>query len=673
MFKLSKSNNINLAKIHDKADDLLDAVPFIKRRRRRRKVFKIFKYIGIIFGIFIILSVIIFGTTIIGLASVSKNVVSGKNNLENTLNLIKNQEFKVAITIALKAENNFKIASDQLIKIQGNFFVANTFFINKQVDDIAYLVKTAEILSRAVYQGTVIGAKLEEITQGRTNKSFSKFTVKEKRELLRLIYESSPELNGIKANLDLAVINMERVRSFGVLWFAKDKIEEIKTKLILANNLITKAVPASEILPILGGYPNASNYLVIIQNNDELRPTGGFIGTFSTLKTENGDIVNFDTHDIYHLDMPVKDKINITPPLPLKKYLGVDKWYMRDANWSPDWPTSAEKIEWFYHKENFLLPANEEAKSNIKKFDGVIAITPEFVIELIEITGPIIIDGEEYNKDNFMDLLQYKVERGYIQLGISKWQRKEVIGSIMKQLKIDLLNLPSSRWKEIINIIESNLLSKEVLVYLHDEQLQNYIRELGWSGEIVDANSDYLMVVDANMASFKTDAVVSRSIKYELEESKNKVLSKLRINYSHFGNFDYKTTRYRTYTRVYVPLGAKLVKFSGLSEGEVDIGTEYGKTYFGAFVSIEPGEMGYLYLEYELPNRIKNDLENGEYEFYIQKQPGNSIKELIVDLSIENEIKSYKPTGFYVSTPEKGKVIWNTSLNADRSFKINNQ
>lgn len=672
MFKLSKSKDINLAEIHEKADDLLDAVPFIKRRRKRKKIYKFLRYLGIIFGIFILLNIVIFGTTIVGLAKAAKNVINGKNNLENTIHLVKSQDFKSAVIHIEKAENSFKIASGQLSDIQGNFFVSNTFFINRQVDDIVYLVKTAEILSRAVNRGVEIGTKLDEITNGRTSSSFSKFSIEEKRELLKLVYESSPELNGIKANLDLAAINMERVKSFGVFWFIKDKINDIREKLLFADELITKAVSISEILPALGGYPDASNYLVLMQNNDELRPTGGFIGTFGTLKTENGDIVNFDTHDIYHIDIPVKDKINVTPPQPLIKYLGVDKWYMRDANWSPDWPTSAEKIEWFYHKENYLLPAYEEAKSNIDEFDGVLAITPNFVTDLIEITGPITIDGQEYNENNFIDILQYKVERGYMQLGVPNWQRKEVIGDILKQLKINLLNLPSSRWKEIINAIDNNLIRKEILVYLRDEQLQNSISELGWSGEIVNTSSDYFMVVDANMASFKTDSSISRSIKYELKENRSKSLAKLRVNYSHFGDFDYKTTRYRTYTRVYVPLGSKLLSSSGISEGEVETGTEFGKTYFGAFISIEPGEMGHLYLEYELPSRIKKDIENGDYELYIQKQPGSNIDNIVVDLSTINEIKSYSPTGFFVNTPESERIIWDTSLNADRKFKINN-
>ena len=67
-------------------------------------------------------------------------------------------------------------------------------------------------------------------------------------------------------------------------------------------------------------------------------------------------------------------------------------WTMHDANWFPNFPTSAEKVSWFYEK------------TGGRTVDGVIAITPELLRDLLAITGPI--DMPEYDKtinaDNFI-------------------------------------------------------------------------------------------------------------------------------------------------------------------------------------------------------------------------------------------------------------------------------
>lgn len=670
MFKLSKGKHINLAKIYKKSNNLIDLIPFFKKRRRRKKIFKLLKYLIISFVGFFLVIIILFGNSIINLTYAYRETLNGENNLKYTAKLIKKQEFVNAIIYSTKAKKNFSTALFKIDTIQDNFLISNFSLVNEQINKLYYLIKTAEILSYATFKGSTMALNIEETVQGKNKDNFSKFSDKEKRDVLKIIYESGPELNGINANLKLALINLKKIKLDGFIKPYKNKINDLKNQIETLLALTSKMSQASEILPILAGYPNDAKYLVIMQNNSELRPTGGFIGTYGILKTKNGNILSFDTHDIYHMDMPVKDKLNITPPDPIKKYLGVDKWYMRDSNWSPDWPTSAQKIEWFYNKENSLLSSNQKAKTNFSEFNGVIGITPQFVIDLLKITGPIIINEEEFNKNNFMELLQYKVEKNYVKEEKSEWDRKKIIGKILEELKIKLFDLPSSKWIDIFNVINNNLLNKEILIYLKDEQLQNSISDLGWSGEIQKVNGDYLMIVDSNMAALKTDLVMNKGINYKLEENSNGLFSKLKINYAHHGNFDWKTSRYRTYVRVYVPFGSKLIKSIGISEGEIITGNELGKTYFGAFVSIEPQEIGSLYLEYKLPNNILEQIKNGQYELFVQKQPGNKIKELSIDLNFKKDIELHNPTGFFVKKIKTNKIKWETDLNLDKKFNI---
>jgi len=670
MFKLSKSKNVNFVKIYKNAGDLFHIIPKIRKRRRRRKIYKFLKYFFLgLLGLLIFILIFLGKYLLVG-KSVYSAVKIGKSNLEYAVTSIKKQSFDEAIIFSAQAEENFNFASSQLLNIKDNYFVYYINALEYQINDIEYLVKTAEILSGAISKGALLGSELQAVSSGKIGINFSKFSPTEKENILKLIYESSPELNGVKANLELASLNLAKVNCVGILFPFSRQVEEFKFQLNQGLEIISKLIPITEILPALAGYPFGTNFLVMLQNSDELRPTGGFLGTYGILEVKNSDILKFDIHDIYHLDMPVKDLLNIAPPQPIKKYL-VDKWFMRDANWSPDWPTSAEKIEWFFKEENKLLPATDKQYSYNNEFNGVIAITPRLVTDLLYITGPIIIQNEEYNKDNFHRLLQYKVEKGYIHLGIPSWQRKEIIGDILKELKIKLFDLPAERLPEILNVIKDNIEEKNILIFFKDNYLENLGKELDFAGEVKESQEDYLMVVDANLGSFKTDAVVSKKIDYNLRQGINGAFVKLKITYAHHGNFDWRTTRYRTYTRVYVPSGSKLIKAEGLSDGDVETGNEFGKTYFGAFISIEPGNIGSLYFEYKLPPKIEEQVEQGNYNLYIQKQPGNKIDELVVDLNMNNDVKSYSPTGFYVEKIGNKRVKWETNLKTDREFKIN--
>ncbi len=661
MFKFSKSRHPNFLKIYQSAENVFNEIPLVKRRRRLRKIFRFLKYFSYgVLAVFLVI-VLVFGFQVMSFGSIYERSISGKNNLEQALFLAREEKFDDAAILARAAQKDFDSGIGHIRKIKDGFFVSRIKILRSQVEDVEYLLNTAFILSQATEQGIVFGGEIQVLLGENKKISFSKFTREEKASVLGRIYESAPELIAVKKNLDLAHENLDKVDYHGMLFLLRGKLSELEEKIELAQGVLEKAIPMSRILPHLAGYPQKSSYLVILQNSDELRPTGGFIGTYGILETEYGDILRFDTHDVYHMDMPVKDKINVLPPEPISKYLA-PKWYMRDANWSPDWPTSAEKILWFYNEEDKLLPAKDQINKFTGKFDGVIGVTPEFITGLLEITGPIVVEDQEYNSENFTKILEYRVEKGYAQLGVPSWQRKEVIGEISKKLKIRLLDLPSSRWRELADVMGAHILKKNILVYLKDAELQDMIKERNWTGDLIPAEKDYLMVVDSNMGALKTDAIMKRSISYAVRQAHGGIISGLRINYAHAGGKDWRTSAYKTYTRIYVPEGSRLIKAEGVQD--IKTGNEAGKTYFGAYLTVDPGKIKNVYFEYELPERLSS----GSYELYAQKQPGSDIDELSIDLSLSNGVKSYSPSGFFANK-NGNRVVWETDLKTDRVFR----
>ncbi len=663
MFHFSKSKHINFKDLHQEADGLIGHIPPVKKRRRLNLSYKILKYFFLAIIYLFLLLFILLLTQVFNLKQVYDQAMHGKANLEQAVVFAKQDNFSQAAKLAKLAESNFNISINKIEEIKKHNFISSFPLFLNQINDAEGLLISVQFLSKAVYNGANFGQSLEVFFVGDKKFNFSKLSLDEKRGVLKKIHESTPELNGIKADLDLAYINLDQINTTGILLVFKDKISLIKKQINEASSILEKAVPLSQMIPALAGYPSEVNYLVLLQNNDELRPTGGFLGTYGLLKIKDGDILNFNTHDIYHLDMPVQSKMNITPPEPIKKYLN-DKWYLRDANWSPDWPTSAKTIDDFYKTESAL---NSQAEK-ISQFDGIIAITPKLITDFLKITGPVIVEGQSYNQDNFQDLLQYRVERGYMILGVSSWQRKEVIGEISKKIKLKIFDLPPRKWSEIINATINNLTAKNLLFYLKDSQLENIAVENNWAGEIKNYNSDYLMVVDANLAALKTDAVMSRSINYIVTENNDGLFSKLTLNYSHNGKPDWKTSAYKSYTRVYAPLGSRLINISGYDAKKIDTGIEAGKTWFGFFLVVAPGEINNIKLDYKLPSSV---IFNNSYGLYMQKQPGKELENLSVDLSFKNVIKSYSPASLYMLKSGPAELKWKGDLEIDRSFNVN--
>jgi len=612
---------------------------------------KLLKYVLIaIIGLFFIL-LILLSNTYSNFKSAANLGLQGKNKLTEAIAQVKTKNWDEALKNAQAAEQNFTLALNNLEASRKNIVIRKSAVFQSQVNDFEYLLTTTEIISRSLERSIPLAKSLDQIKSGAVGGSFVNLKSEEKAQFLKLIYESEPELNGLKANLDLALLNINKIHRIGVLWPIYGQITEYKIQLQEAADLMAKLAPLAKLLPALGGYPQESNFLILLQNNDELRPTGGFIGVFGLAKTKNGEILSLLTDDSYHLDMPAIDKWEKEPPVPIKKYLKVENWYLRDANWVPDWALAAQKINEIYTGESLAVG------SPAPDFNGIIAINPDFISSLLRLVGPINIKGENYTPENFQELLQYNVEVAYKDRNISSWDRKEIINELLSELKSRLFNLPAKDWVALLNTLDSNIASKDIQLYFSNESLQTLARSLGASGEVKQTAGDYLMVVDANLAAFKSDAVVKKKIAYSVSERNGNTTASLTLNYRHEGDFNWRTTRYRSYTRIYTPLGSRLISYSGLDSDKADWTALddpiLNKTIFGFFFTVEPGTEKDIIIRYTLPDSINKQIINNNYELLVQKQSGRRTQELKVDLN----------------TQKGDSKNWATDFKTDKIFK----
>ncbi|MDP3957335.1 MAG: DUF4012 domain-containing protein [bacterium] len=349
-------------------------------------------------------------------------------------------------------------------------------------------------------------------------------------------------------------------------------------------------------------------FLILFQNNLELRPGGGFIGSFGILKVRDGGITDFSVHDTGNFDGRIPS--TTPPPYPMRETLNIDSWKLRDSNYSPDFPENAKWAETFYQ-----MGQGEE------RFDGVVAVTANVLTSFLKITGPIEIEGfpGTYGADNAIVDLEYQVEQGYLKQNIAFGERKSVMGILGLEILHRVKALSLSKKYELFQTILADLHKKDIQLIFKDTVLQEQVMAAHWDGAMDRVwKDDYLFLVDANLNSFKTDYFVKRSYAYTVDLSQEIPQATLEITYRNTAEKrDWFAKDYQTFLRVYVPAGSFLHTVTGAALDPV-YGELLGKKYFGVLIQVPVRTEKTVTFEYTLPQNLEREW----YDLKIQKQPG---------------------------------------------------
>ncbi len=445
--------------------------------------------------------------------------------------------------------------------------------------------------------------------------------------------------------------------ALGTVWYFRGNLKQAAVEQA-AERLVADPGQRLNLTELLG-FNEPRTYLVLLLNNTELRPGGGFIGAYALVKFDHA------TPQILTLAGTENLLPNATlpsPPAPLAKYLKTNAWHFRDSNWSPDFASSSRVGLDLYAQEGGAAAAD---------ISGVIGFTPTVIESLLKLVGPITVGDQTYTADNFTEKLEYEVEYGYSQRGVLFKDRKAALGelahALLGRLKISVL----THWSDYLRLAQQLLDQKQIMVYAKDDILQRLIRERGWSGEMKASPEDYLLWVDANLGSLKTDRVIKRTLSYTIASSTKGYLATATMRYQHQGKTDWRTSVYRNYARVFVPLGSTMVGALGgrLEPGALGQGVENGRRWFGMYTSLAPGQTKELSFQYLLPPSITNAIKQGDYQLFIQKELGTLSPGLTLNLNFATTVTWANP-GEPAEEHGDSRYVLKTDLLVDREFRV---
>ena len=446
-------------------------------------------------------------------------------------------------------------------------------------------------------------------------------------QLINVLDQTIPLLDKVEENLkkakeDVKDVNGEKWPENLLGFPARSTISVLRNFITGVYLAATDNIDVLALAPSTLGQAQPKTYLLLFQNDKEIRPTGGFITAYAFLKVDKGQITTTVSDDIYRLDERLlgtcESKVcPLKPPSPIVRYLPEvsgqprQAWSMRDSNLSPDLPSSAKEFERMYEYLGQGLP-----------FDGIIYIDSQVVEELIDVTGEIDVFGTPYSSKvdhrcNCPNVI-YELEN-YAEIAAKGTQdRKAILGVLMSQILAKLVGTETEKIPQAIETIVRLANHKHIMFYMHDQKTQSALAKLNWIGEIQDFDGDFLHINDSNFAGGKSNLYVEQTVTQEIKFDKGKVTKKINIEYKNPQPFGvWLNGINRDYVRFYVPIGSKLISGRGSEDGVRQIGDELGKSVFEAFITVRPQNSRKLEIEYEILYSPKD-----EYKLKIQKQPG---------------------------------------------------
>ncbi len=379
-------------------------------------------------------------------------------------------------------------------------------------------------------------------------------------------------------------------------------------------------------------------FLVLLQNNMELRPGGGFLGQYAIIKIKDGEVLSSYFEDANLLDQRITAKI--PTPYPFDRMMQLKNWKFRDSNFSPDFPVNVDKAKYFYRLSG----------RGSSDFDGVIAVNSQVLNDILKLTGPITVPGSgvELNSDNAFLKLEEIVEKQYIMNpSIDTQNRKAVMKQLLPMIIDKLFTLGNI--SKITELAHQEFQSKNVMVNFNDANLQALCASVAWTGEINQTwDGDYLMMVDANMGALKTDYYMKREINYDIDLTTEKPTVNLEILYKNTAPYgDWRTSDYHTYMRLYLPKGAALLERTMVNN--ISAGEDFGKTWIGFMGHVLINGQTDAKIKYELPADFPRD----NYKLLIQKQSGVS------DIPVKVHVKT-----------KDGDFSQEQVMNSDLNFEV---
>ena len=629
-------------------------------------------------------------------------LVQSYNHAKGALADLENYQTSIAQLDAQKSQNLSEDAYNHLVKLESSLNRASPLFKltgkSKMLDSLQSFTESAKNFSSALYSLSLGAEPFSTLWEGLKPNGNPNYNLEEFKQASAQFLDAKQKLGFAKASASSVD--------------AKSLPASVRDDFVKYQSALDKLTENSDFLtqmalefPSIIGLDGQKRYLILFQNNNEIRPTGGFLGSYADVEVKDGKIVAISIDDIYNPDGQLKLKeanASTKSPAPIAQALGEENLYIRNANWDPSFPQSVDSIAKLFKLVDGRV------------YDGVFAVDLYFVRDLLAVTGPVYLTAfeEEIKVENMYERAQFHSDFDFKE-GVST--KKAFLTVLGGKILEKLFALPQENIPALGNVLYSSLEQKHLLMYFAGSYLNTYLADRGWDGSLLKSDGDYLYVVNANLGGTKSNYYVKNSMNYAVsaKTSDGLLRGELELTYENTQkDASWPGGPYTDYVRVLVSDGSKLTgaflmggqeeaalakkvsetlgsssesKLSNEDSNEEVEGASSGTNIFdkiviskiGSYTSFEyqikvyPQEKVKLLLTYDLPQSLSAKKGENSYKLVWQKQPGtqNDTVRFMLASPFGTKIADPSPAGTFAENIYEYKGVLNSDLRIGLGYK----
>jgi hypothetical protein len=417
------------------------------------------------------------------------------------------------------------------------------------------------------------------------------------------------------------------------------------------------------LLEILGDN-GPRTYIVQQVDPADLRGGGGFIGSYSLVVADKGDIKMQITADTATIDYPYPKpgmKTYIQPPNPLYQF-APHGWIFGDSNYNPNFPASAIDAETTF--------ANETGVN----VDGVISIDPWAIALLLQATGPLpvpgytTVDANTFPEVVFQRLQAHPYDPQFVKT------RKLFLTAVAKALISRLSSLPTEQWSKVVSALNTAVSQRHLQAYFNRSVAQQGMTDFGWDGRLVGTSQvgDFLMENESNFGATKANHFLQRHFDLKLTNQGGLLRHTLTVTLKNSTPSGYiNGRRYIFYVRIYVPADSTNLSRAGnlVVDRYPSQETQAGLVLMDGWgsVNVDP-KLGYGVVRFTFAWSTSIS-SGGPSPIYWQKQPGTLSDSATVSYTVnghtvvahtdlgQDRIVTLKSTGIDIRAGSSGTAV----------------
>jgi len=636
--------------IDTKGGKIINKIKEIFKKRNTKKLFSEINYgkfsLNILTVTLTLLLIYFLLSPIVGIAIGGSVIYSNINNLKTD---VLNYDFDKATKSLNTIENHLGKVKKNTTRLNWVFSLLNKNTLLSEIDKLFlgfdYAIDSGDNLISGLEP---LAYYIRDFEPAINFDSGTPSTTREYRDYLDSMEENQylTSEGAYKLNLANEIISSVVVEYFPR--FLQNEMLNFKTTINETSESVESLNSIVSFLPDILGNTERKRFLVLLQNEGEIRGTGGWISSYAIVGIEGGQIRELFVDDIYNADgtLRVQNK-TFTPPQSLANTLEITNYSFSLVNWSPDLYTVLLESESFV---SALGKGND--------LDGLFTIDISFIQKLLIKWGGIEVPGETVliTSDN----LHSKIFEIHENFTPGSTQKATFLANLANETVTKILSSNFNEYKDVVSIFEESLNEKHLQAVFKNSEATKFFDDNNWDGQLDSKYISAPISIDWNWGGNKANLYIKKDHKLDIVLDDTEITYTYEINVINESTANtYPEGEYRNYTRIYIPSRAKILGIAGMENNEYDIYNEGGFKVVGGWFNTDIKDSNKLVLRYKIS---KTDL--GTY-FPLSTQNNNAFFDLNIFKQAGSKKESYV---LNITYPDD----WNI-LESDELTSISNQ